>query len=177
MDEKKTNFYKIIYIILIVMGIIALILPWIILHKSDSSNGEIVSLISIASYFRFFTGSKSQMIVDIAMHNVAIAVFGFVISFFSRGVLGCLALFLNLFVIGMVLCDIHTLPTILFAFLEFLGICVAVFGGTILSEKRIKFDVPLNKIFKSALVLILVIAVLYFVAAFIESNILLNKWS
>jgi hypothetical protein len=159
------------------MGFIGFFLPWLILQKSNNPGSETVPLTSVASYLRFLTGNRNQMLIDIAIHNIAIAILIFILSFFSRGILGCLALFFNLFVIGAVLHDVHTLPTVLFAFLEFLGVCIAVFGGTILSEKRVKYEITLKSIFKFSIIFIFVITFLYFVAAFIESNVILNKWS
>lgn len=178
MKHKKFDFFKFINAALIIVGCVGFILPFLVLHKSnDSDNASLtVSLASVAGYFRFLAGNKNQMFIDIALHNIAIAVFGFIISFFSRGILGSLVLFLNLFVLGTVLFDIHTPFTIIFVMLEFIGICVAVFGGTYLSKKMVLQHASTKDIFRSSFFVVLFIAVTYFVAAFIESNVILNQW-
>lgn len=78
------GFYKVIDAVLIVACFMGFISP-----KSNTSHGlgTPVSLAGIIGYCRFLAGSKNQMLIDIAVHNIAIAIFGFIISFFSRGVL------------------------------------------------------------------------------------------
>ena len=177
-NNKKIDFYKIMNVILAISAVSGLILPWFILSKSSGSNESnlAVSLSSMASFLRFFTGSKNQMVVDIAVHNFAIAILGFILSFLSHGVLGCIFLFLNSFVMGTVLYGVHTFYTILFVFLELLGICIAVFGGTNLAKKRNKSNLSLTVIFKNSIILICIMAVIYFLAAFIESGLIISKW-
>ena len=180
--NMKTNsgldFYKVIDAVLISACFMGFILPFFILHKSNTSNGlgATISLAGIIGYCRFLAGSKNQMLIDIAIHNIAIAIFGFIISFFSRGTLGCLVLFFNLFVLGTVLFDVHTLPTIIFVLLEFVGICLAVFGGTHLSKRFVKKNTPAKDILKFSIFINAAIAILYFIAAFIESKIILSCW-
>ena len=178
MKHKKFDFFKFINAALIIVGCIGFILPFLILHKSNGSDNAslTVSLASVAGYFRFLAGNKNQMFIDIALHNIAIAVFSFIISFFSRGILGCLALFLNLFVLGTVLFDVHTTFTIIFVLLEFIGICVAVFGGTYLSKSLVRQQTSPKAIFKLSFFIILFIVVVYLVAAFIESRVILSMW-
>lgn len=176
--HNKLDFFKVINIILMITGCIGFILPFIILHKPDNAENinTVIPLSSIVGYCRFLVAGKNQMFFDIAIHNIAIAIFGFVISFFSRGVLGCLILFFNLFVLGTVLFSVHTVPTIIFVLLELIGICVSVFGGTHLSSRVIKNNSTTKEIFKSSLVAIIIIVVVYFIAAIIESKIILNQW-
>lgn len=175
MSNKKFNFYKCMYVILVLIGCIGFFLPWFIIQRSNNPENSTTLLTNLAGYLRFLTGNRSQMIIDIAIHNTAIAILGLILSFFSRGTLGTIALFLNLFMLGVVLHDIHTLPIIIFAGLEFLGICVAVFGGTMLSEKNVKCNMPFKRILKYLIILATIIATLYFIAAFVETNAILNK--
>lgn len=176
--HNKLDFYKVINIILIIAGSAGFILPFFILYKYKNSSEirPIVLLSNIIGYCRFLVGNKKQMITDIAIHNIAIAIFGFITSFFSRGILGCLILFFNLFVLGTVLCDVHTAFTIIFVSLELIGICIAVFGGTNLSKRFNKNNTPLKNILKLSIFIIAIIAIIYFIAASIESKIILNHW-
>lgn len=175
--NKKWSFYNIVYIVLIVKVFVGLILPYFILARLRYSKevGSAVSLSSIAGYLRFLSEDKSQMIVRIAVHNIAIAIFGFIASFLSAGIIGGFFLLINCFVLSTTLFGIHTLPAIIFVSLEFLGICIAIFGGTKLSQKR-KNGLSFNGIFKNSSILILIIIVIYFIAAIIESKIILNQW-
>lgn len=178
MKSKKLDFFKFINIFLIIVGLIGFTLPFFILNKVETQEGidQSVPLLSVANYFRFLVGNKNQMFIDIAIHNIAIAIFGFIISFFSRGILGSLALFFNLFVLGTVLFDVHTLPTIVFVLLEFIGICIAIFGGTNLSKRVVKFNDPIKSVFKYSFFIFLFIVIFYFAAAFIESKVILDQW-
>jgi len=178
-NNQKSKFYKVINIILAVSTISGLVLPWFLLSNYNSSDKAnlTISLTSIAGFLRFLTGGKNQMLVDITVHNAAIAVLGFILSFLSHGVLGCVFLFLNSFLVGMVLYGVHDFQTILFVFLEILGICVAAFGGTILAKKRNENNLSLSSVFKYSGILILIITIIYFLAAIIESNLIINRWS
>ena len=109
------------------------------------------------------------------LNNIAIAIFGFIASFFSAGIVGGFFLLINCFVLSTTLFGIHILPAIIFVSLEFLGMCIAIFGGTKLSEKR-KNGSSFNKIFKNSSILILIIITIYFIAAIIESKVILNRW-
>lgn len=175
--NKKWSFYNIVYVILIITVFVGLILPYFILAKVGYSEevGSTVSLSSIAGYLRFLSGDENQMIIRIAIHNIAIAIFGFIASFFSAGIIGGIFLLINCFVLSTTLFGIHTLPAIIFVSLEFLGMCIAIFGGTKLSEKR-KNGSSFNEIFKNASILILIIIIIYFIAAIIESKVILNRW-
>lgn len=175
--RNRLDFFKIINAILIMTGCIGFILPFIILNKPDNAENISTSipLTSVVGYCRFFAAGKNQMFFDIAIHNIAIAIFGFIISFFSRGILGCLILFFNLFVLGTVLFSVHNLPTVIFVLLEFIGICVAVFGGTVLSEKR-KRDVCLRDLLKQATLLLSIISCVYVLAAVIEQYVITGHW-
>lgn len=179
MKSKKLNFFKFINIFLIIVGLIGFTLPLFILNKVEAQEGinQSVPLLSVANYFRFLVGSKNQMLIDIAIHNIAIAIFGFIISFFSRGILGSLALFFNLFVLGTVIFNVNNLPTIIFVLLEFMGICIAIFGGTNLSKRIIKFNDPIKSIFKYSFFIFFFIVIFYFAAAFVESKVIFNQWS
>ena len=173
-NNKKLDFYKIINIILIFSTIGGLILPWFVLPKLES-NEFATTLTGIAGILRFLVGNKNQMITDIALHNFAIATFSFVLSFLSHGVLGCLFLFFNSFIMSMVLYGLRTFYAILFISLEFLGLCIATFGGTILAKKRKLDNLSMKNIFKSATILTLIMMCIYFLAAFIESNLIISK--
>ena len=176
--HNKLDFYVVMNIILIIVGSAGFILPFFISNKYKNSSEirSTVLLSNIIGYCRFLVGNKNQMIIDIAIHNIAIAIFGFIISFFSRGILGCLILFFNLFVLGTVLCDIHTFLTIVFVSLEFIGICMAVFLGTNLSKKFNKNDTPIKNILRLSVFIIAIIVIIYFIAAFIESKIIISHW-
>ena len=177
-NNIKLNFYKIINIILVVSAVSGLILPWFILSKLNGSNEAnlAVSLSSMASFLCFLNGNKNQMVINIALHNIVIALFSFISSFLSSGVIGCFFLFLNCFTLSLTLFEIHTLPAVIFIFLEFLGICIAIFGGTNLAKRRKKDNLPLSTVFKNSIILICIILVIYFLAAFIESGLILSKW-
>jgi hypothetical protein len=174
--SKKINFYKVIYIVIVIFAIIGLILPWFIFSKLEFDK-NVTTLTGMAGILRFLVGNKGQMVIDIALHNFAIAIFSFILSFLSHGVLGCLYLFFNSFLIGTVLYGIHTFQTILFTFLELSGLCVAVFGGMILAKKRNLDNLSMKNIFKFTIILNFIMAIIYFLAAFIESNLILSKWS
>ena len=175
--HNRLDFFKVINIILILVGCIGFILPFIILSKTDNAENmsTTVPIASIIGYCRFLAAEKNQMFFDIAIHNIAIAILGVIISFFSRGILGCFILFFNLFILGTVFWGTQRALSIVFISLEFIGICLAVFGGTKLSEKR-KDGLSLIKLFKSSVILILIITIIYFIAAIIESKIILNQW-
>lgn len=176
--NKKQNFYNIVYVILIITAFVGLILPYFILTKFGYSEevGSTVSLSSIAGYLRFLSGDENQMIIRIAIHNIAIAIFGFIASFFSAGIIGVFFVLINCFVLSATLFGIHTLPAIIFVSLEFLGICIAIFGGTHLSKMFFKNNTPVKNILKLSIFIIAVIAIIYLIAAFIESKIILSCW-
>jgi len=174
-NNKKLDFDKIINIILFISAIAGLLLGIFVSVKLDSSSS--VSLMSIAGFLRFFTGNKNQMIIDIALHNSAIAILCLLLSFLSRGILGSVILFFNSFIIGAVLCGVNSFQSFGFVFLEFLGICLAAFIGTNLAKKRYKNNLALFDILKRFGLLSLIIVIIYFLAAIIESNLLLNHWS
>ena len=175
--NKKLSFYNIVYSILVITVFVGLILPYFILAKVGYSEevGSTVSLSNIAGYLRFLSEDDNHMIIRIAIHNIAIAIFGFIASFFSAGIVGGFFLLINCFVLSTTLFGIHILPAIIFVSLEFLGMCIAIFGGTKLSEKR-KNGSSFNKIFKNSSILILIIITIYFIAAIIESKVILNRW-
>lgn len=176
--NKKWSFYNIVYVTLIVTAFVGLILPYFILAKFGYSEevGSIVPLSNIAGYLRFLSEDENQMIIRIAIHNIAIAIFGFIASFFSAGIIGGFFLLINCFVLSATLFGIHTLPAIIFVSLEFLGICIAVFGGTHLSKRFVKKNTPAKDILKLSIFINAAIAILYFIAAFIESKIILSCW-
>ncbi len=175
--NERTTFFKRIYIFLGCSIIVGIFVPFFIVFQLKSTQGvnAAVSLSNIACYLRFLAGSKSEMILSIAVHNMAVALFSFILSFFSSGVLGCLFLFMNSFVLSTTLIGVHTVHTIIFVLLEFIGICLSVFGGTALSEKR-KREVCLRDLLKQATLLLSIISCVYLLAAVIEQYVITGHW-
>jgi hypothetical protein len=162
--SKKNNFYKIINIFLIISAFLGLVLPWAILSRfQENVLNSATNLSDIAGYLKFLMVNKDQMIMNIAMHNFVISIICFILSFLSSGILGCFFLFLNSFSIGTVLFGVHDFWTVIFT--------------SFLVKKRKIDDFSMKNIFKISIILIAIIATIYFAAAFIESDLILEKRS
>lgn len=158
---------------MIFLMIVGSILPWIVpLHFENIST---FSLSGIAGYLRFLTKDKNDMIVSIAFHNITIALLSFIVSFLSNGILGILLLFINLISVNMVLSKIHDFSMAFFVYLEIIGIFIAAFIGTVLSSKKSEKNFSLLNIFKCFIALTLVLVIIYFVAAYVECDFIMNR--
>ena len=108
------------------------------------------------------------MIIEIALHNFALAMIAYILSLFSCGILGILPLCFESFIVGTVFKAATSFTTICFTGLEIIGMIVSVFGGTFIFNQRKRKDMSLKKVFIISCALTLVLIIMYLLAAYIE---------
>lgn len=114
------------------------------------------------------------MMFDIAYHNFILSLIFCLLTMFSFGLLGVFSL-ISTFSIAAI--TIKTSPdffTISFVILEMLGMLIAVLGGNYIAYQRAKNKISLNKMFLLIFILIITLALIYTLAAYIESDLLYN---
>lgn len=168
--KNNISLHKVINFLMLSSAIVGFIIP-LMLFKSTSTT----SLTSLAGTLRFLIGDRKHMMLDLTIHNLAIALLGFTLSFLTNGILGCLFLFLNFFFVGASLLGILNLEIIVFVTLESVGLFISTFYGTRLARMKKSKEISAIDIVKKTAIMSIVLFFIYFLASVIESNLILNK--
>lgn len=176
--KKKVSAY---HIIVAILGIFALIFFSIALTnfkgtEPSQSYNQSVNVGTITTYLKFLPGNKNQIILQIALHNFALALIAFILSLLSCGILGVFHLCSAFFVGGAVIRSVPSLPAVAFVVLELIGMVIAVFGGAYIFNQRKKNDMLLKKVCIISLCLTLCLILIYLLAAYIEIGLIQKLW-
>lgn len=176
--KKKFNLYYIINLFLALFAVTSLVIS---LTKTGdvmttSDNVQKINIGTIATYLKFLPENKIQTIAQIALHNLGLALIAYILSLFSCGILGFLPLCSAFFVAGGVLRASNSMSTVIFVALELIGMSLSVFGGAYIFNLRKKNNMSIKKVCIFSLLLILILAVTYLLASYIETGLMQNMW-
>ena len=171
----KFNYFSVINLSMLIIPAFVFLMIYTTNINIGSTNMHFnVNLNKIAGYLKFLFASKSTMMFDIAYHNFILSLIFCLLTMFSFGLLGVFSL-ISTFSIAAI--TIKTSPdffTISFVILEMFGMLIAILGGNYIAHQRAKNKVSLNKMFLLIFILIITLALIYTLAAYIESDLLYN---
>lgn len=142
--------------------------------KQNSAEIQTIDIGSIAFYLRFLAIGEKSTTLELAFHNWGLALVSYLLSMLSFGILGIGFLCSAFFVAGMVFANTFNIFTFSFTTLEVVGMCLSVFGGLYVFNKRKKDEFSLRDVMIFSVKLICILAVIYFLAACIETNFIQN---
>lgn len=173
--KKKFNSYILINCFLVVIAISSFIFALCINHfKQDNNYKQEMDINSIAPFIRFLTIDPTTSILELAFHNFSLAFIAYILSMFSFGILGIFSLCSAFYIAGIVVNSSFNFLILIFTILEVAGMCLSVFGGVYIFNKRRKYSISLNEVFVFSAKLILTLMIIYFLAACVETYFIQN---
>ena len=178
MKKKRLNWYLLINLSLALIAVASFIISLTKTRNTITTCGSTqqINVGTIASYLKFLPENKTQTIIQIALHNFALALIAYILSLFSCGVLGIAPLCSAFLVAGSVIQTSTNITTISFVTLELIGMSLAVFGGSYVFNQRKRNNLSLKKVFVISLCLTIVLVITYLFAAYIETELIQNLW-
>lgn len=177
MKIKKISSYILINCIFVILAILSFFITFISIKQMGQNDDSIrsIGIGSIANYLRFLPSEyTNQDVFELAFHNFGLALVTYILSMFSFGILGILSLCSSFSVAGIVLSNSPNWLEIVFTCLEVLGMSLSVFGGTYVFNKRKRENLSLKRVFIFSIGLIVILAVIYLIAAYIETGFIQN---
>lgn len=176
-NKIKINYFSIISIVFIILSILSFSISFFNTGNPGSEIAEHgvdtpISLGNIAGYLKFISKDKLYMIKELAVHNFAIATLTLFLSLVTSGILSTFSIISAFYIAGAVIRSSFNLATIGFVSLEMLGIILASIVGVYLSQKRKKEEITTKQIFLYFAITILILFIIYILAACIEANLI-----
>lgn len=177
MKIKKINSYILINCIFVILATLSFFITYISIKQMGQNDDSIrsIGIGSIANYLRFLPSEyKNQNILELAFHNFGLAFIAYILSMLSFGILGILSLCSAFSVAAIVFSSSPDWLAVVFTCFEVLGISLSVFGGTYIFNKRKRENLSLKRVFIFSIGLIVILAVIYLIAAYIETGLIRN---
>ncbi|MFR1178858.1 MAG: hypothetical protein ACLSDH_02180 [Bacilli bacterium] len=174
--KKKVSSYVLINSFLIVSALVSFFIAIFSAKqlKQNANSVQTIEINSVAFYLRFLTIEPRTTIFELTFHNFGLALVAYILSMFSFGILSLGFLCSAFYVAGLVISNSFDFLTLVFTGMELVGMCLSVFGGVYIFDKRRKFHASLKNVLIFSVELVLTLLAIYILAACVENQFIQN---